>query len=87
MPRSSRGGGEREPVDRRARRPTAQGRVGEPAARIQARLDLAVARGLLLDLLATEERDEVNQAYDHYLQFVDLTAKQSGGAHPPDVRR
>lgn len=53
--------------------------VGEPAARIQARLDLAVARGLLPDLLAIEERDEVNQAYDHYLQLVDLTAKRSGG--------
>ncbi|MGH7921056.1 MAG: TetR/AcrR family transcriptional regulator [Candidatus Dormibacteraceae bacterium] len=41
----------------------------EAAARIQARLHLAVARGLLLDLLATEEREEIKLAYDHYLQL------------------
>jgi AcrR family transcriptional regulator len=42
----------------------------EATARIQARLHLAVARGLLLDLLATEERTEVGQAYEAYLQLV-----------------
>ncbi len=44
--------------------------VDEAGARIQARFHLAVARGLLLDLLATEESEEVNQAYDYYLQLV-----------------
>jgi AcrR family transcriptional regulator len=42
----------------------------EATARIQARLHLAVARGLLLDLLATEDREGVNQAYELYLKFV-----------------
>jgi len=42
----------------------------EASARIQARLHLAVARGLLLDLLATEEREEVSQAYEYYLQLT-----------------
>ena len=46
----------------------------EVTARIQARLHLAVARGLLLDLLATEEREDVNQAYELYLK---LAARQS----------
>lgn len=48
------------------------------SARIQARLHLAVARGLLLDLLGTEEREEVHQAYDQYLRLVGL-----GAAPPP----
>jgi AcrR family transcriptional regulator len=48
----------------------------EATARIQARLHLAVARGLLLDLLATEEREEVNQAYEYYLQLASHAAKQ-----------
>jgi AcrR family transcriptional regulator len=44
---------------------------GDPAsARIQARLHLAVARGLLLDLLATEEREDVRKAYEYYRQLV-----------------
>jgi AcrR family transcriptional regulator len=45
-------------------------------ARIQARLHLAVARGLLIDLLATEEREEVNQAYEYYLQLAGHAAEQ-----------
>ena len=44
--------------------------VDETDARIQARLHLAVARGLLLDLLATEEREDIKLAYEHYLQLV-----------------
>lgn len=42
----------------------------EGTARIQARLNLAVARGLLLDLLATEQREEVNEAYEYFLRLV-----------------
>jgi len=42
----------------------------EATARIQARLHLAVARGLLLDLLATKDREEVSQAYEYYLQLA-----------------
>jgi AcrR family transcriptional regulator len=54
----------------------------EATARIQARLHLAVARGLLLDLLATEEREEVNQAYEYYLQLVGHAAER-----PPSERQ
>lgn len=36
-------------------------------ARAEARLGLAVARGLLLDLLATGDRAGVTEAYEHYL--------------------
>jgi len=43
----------------------------EATARVQARLGLAVARGLLLDLLATGDRDGVTQAYEQYLQAVE----------------
>ncbi len=49
----------------------------EARARVQARLHLAVARGLLLDLLATEEREEVNQAYEYYLQLAGQAARGS----------
>jgi AcrR family transcriptional regulator len=42
----------------------------EQTARADARLGVAVARGLLLDLLATGERAEVNAAYERYLQHV-----------------
>jgi len=52
----------------------------EATARIRARLHLAVARGLLLDLLATEERDEVDQAFEHYLQLVGNAAERPRGA-------
>ncbi len=44
--------------------------VEEGQARIQARVHLAIARGLLLDLLATEQIEEVNQAYEYYLELV-----------------
>jgi AcrR family transcriptional regulator len=51
----------------------------QATARIQARVHLAVARGLLLDLLATGDREEVNQAYEHYLQFSGHAAEQPPG--------
>lgn len=44
--------------------------VKEGQARIQARVHLAIARGLLLDLLATEQIEEVDQAYEYYLELV-----------------
>jgi AcrR family transcriptional regulator len=62
-------------IDGLARELVKQG-ADEASARIQARLHLAVARGLLLDLLATEERDEVIQAYEHYLRLAGHTAAQ-----------
>jgi AcrR family transcriptional regulator len=37
------------------------------ADRVQTRLDVAVLRGLLLDLLVTDDRDAVDAAFDVYL--------------------
>jgi AcrR family transcriptional regulator len=54
--------------------------VDEGDARIQARFHLAVARGLLLDLVATEQRDEVDQAYDYYLELVVRGAGAGNGS-------
>ena len=46
----------------------------EPStARADARLGVAVVRGLLLDLLATGERREVDEAFERYLQLTELT--------------
>ena len=43
----------------------------DPAtARADARLSVAVARGLLLDLLATGDRDGVDQAFERYLEYA-----------------
>ncbi len=43
-------------------------------ARAEARLSMAVTRGLLLDLLATGDRDGVTQAYERYLQHGEAFA-------------
>jgi hypothetical protein len=39
-------------------------------ARAQARLGLAVARGLLLDLLATRDSEGVTEAYEQFLRLL-----------------
>jgi AcrR family transcriptional regulator len=50
------------------------------AARADARLGLAVARGLLLDLLATGDRDGVNEAMERFITgYVTFTAGPSNG--------
>jgi hypothetical protein len=41
----------------------------EATARTDARLGLAVVRGLLLDLLATHDHDGVTEAYERFLQL------------------
>jgi len=43
----------------------------EATARADARLGLAVVRGLLLDLLATGDRDGVTEAYERFLQLYE----------------
>jgi AcrR family transcriptional regulator len=61
----------------------------EATARVQARLGLAVARGLLLDLLATRDRDAVAQAYDYYLNVFgthNSPAAASAADHPGQTR-
>ena len=44
--------------------------VDERVARADARLSVAVVRGLLLDLLATGDRKGVTEAFDRYLERV-----------------
>ena len=51
------------------------------AARADARLGVAVVRGLLLDLLATGERQEVDEAFDRFLPGV------RSGSRPARHRR
>jgi AcrR family transcriptional regulator len=55
-----------EPLTRIA---VAQGRP-EPEARAEARLGVAVVRGLLLDLLATGEREAVDAAMERYIAAI-----------------
>jgi AcrR family transcriptional regulator len=50
----------------------------ERTARADARLAVAVVRGLLLDLLATGDRAGVTEAYERFLEHVSAT-----GASPP----
>ncbi len=62
----------------------------ETTARTEARLGLAVARGLLLDLLATGDRDGVTQAYERFLQYAQsrhpAAAQQPVPSGPADER-
>jgi AcrR family transcriptional regulator len=57
-----------EPV---ARASIAQG-VPEPLARAQARLGVAVTRGLLLDLLATRDTEGVDQAMHAFIDLYEV---------------
>jgi AcrR family transcriptional regulator len=60
--------------------------LDEATARAEARLAVAVTRGLLLDLLATGDRVAVTEAFERYLHHAgpdSLTAGQSGQASPP----
>src|SRR5262252_5677602 len=60
----------------------------EPTARADARLGLAVVRGLLLDLLATGDRAGVDEAYERFLQHASARAGPAppaadAGSHSP----
>lgn len=56
----------------------------EPSmARADARLGVAVVRGLLLDLLATGERREVDEAFERYLQLTGVPAGTAARPHAP----
>jgi AcrR family transcriptional regulator len=53
----------------------------EAVARVEARLGLAVVRGLLLDLLATGDRQAVDAAMEHYIaHYAARTESTSGTA-------
>jgi AcrR family transcriptional regulator len=55
------------------------------AARAEARLAVAVVRGLLLDLLATGDRAGVTEAFERYLQHAeaDQQHRPDAGPQPP----
>ncbi len=55
----------------------AQG-VPEPLARAQARLGVAVTRGLLLDLLATSDREAVDAAMRAFIELNTTWIRQGG---------
>ena len=55
--------------------------LDEVTARAEARLAVAVTRGLLLDLLATGDRPAVTEAFERYLHHTD-TAGQPGPPLP-----
>lgn len=59
-------------------------RTGEPpeAARVQARLGLAVARGLLLDLLATADREGVDAAMELFIALYERRRATGAGQAP-----
>jgi hypothetical protein len=61
------------------RRAIARTRRGIPAeqARAEARLGLAVVRGLLLDLLATGDRAGVDAAMERYLAIAETSRKRA----------
>jgi AcrR family transcriptional regulator len=58
----------------------AEAGAGQAAARADARLAVAVVRGLLLDLLATGDREGVTEAFERYLQYAEPPAPRAG--HP-----
>jgi len=60
------------------------------AARADARLAVAVVRGLLLDLLATRDRPAVDAAMDRYVDLSEALAEHTatgGGPQPTPTRR
>ena len=54
------------------------------AARAEARLAMAVTRGLLLDLLATGDRDGATEAFERYLQHGEAFLRSMGNAGDAD---
>ena len=60
--------------------------VDDQTARAEARLAVAVTRGLLLDLLATGDRVAVTEAFERYLDHTDQYVRPAGEsdqASPP----
>jgi AcrR family transcriptional regulator len=55
--------------------------LDDKTARAEARLAVAVTRGLLLDLLATGDRDAVTEAFERYLDHAGHAA--AAGQAPP----
>jgi AcrR family transcriptional regulator len=58
----------------------AEAGADQAAARADARLAVAIVRGLLLDLLATGDREGVTEAFERYLQYGEPPAPSA--EHP-----
>ena len=58
--------------------------VPRPEALAQARLGIAVSRGLLLDLLATGDRAAVDAAMEAYIALVEAGLARYSGSKPAD---
>jgi AcrR family transcriptional regulator len=58
--------------------------VPERLARAQARLGVAVTRGLLLDLLATGDTDAVDRAMQAYIELCETWIREAGRNHPEE---
>jgi AcrR family transcriptional regulator len=54
-------------------------------ARAEARLAMAVTRGLLLDLLATGDRDGATEAFERYLQHGEAFRRSLHHGDPPEA--
>jgi AcrR family transcriptional regulator len=59
--------------------------IDRSTARTEARLAMAVTRGLLLDLLATGDRDGATEAFERYLQHAEAfwLSLRNGDLHDP----
>jgi len=57
--------------------------LDDKTARAEARLAVAVTRGLLLDLLATGDRDAVTEAFERYLLHADPYVRTAGRPDQP----
>jgi AcrR family transcriptional regulator len=63
----------------------AEAGADQATARADARLGVAITRGLLLDLLATGDREGVTEAFERYLQYAEQprTPPAEPPAEPP----
>lgn len=60
----------------------AEAGADQATARADARLGVAITRGLLLDLLATGDREGVTEAFERYLQYADAYQRYLQDAEP-----
>jgi AcrR family transcriptional regulator len=60
----------------------AEAGADEATARADARLAVAITRGLLLDLLATGDREGVTEAFERYLQYAEAYQRHFQDAEP-----
>jgi AcrR family transcriptional regulator len=60
----------------------AEAGADEATARADARLAVAITRGLLLDLLATGDREGVTEAFERYLQYAEAYQRYLQDAEP-----